>query len=107
MIRFASIAALLGSACTFACVGLILATQVTDKLRGEPAKDFSVGSILAKLTNQGAVYTTASDPVRVSLLQPLLDLPVVIPLLAAAALQVALYLWLRSMQVARVIERDL
>jgi hypothetical protein len=107
MIRSASIAALIASACTFVCVGLILAAQITDELSGESATDYSIGSIFAKLTNQGAVYTTASEPVRVSLLQPLLDLPVVIPLSAAAALLVALYLWLRRIEISRVIERGL
>src|SRR4051812_39050888 len=90
MIRLARGVVLLGSAWTLVCVGLALAAQSASALHGAEAQDFSIRSLLAKLADEGVVYSTASETVatRVSLLQSLLDLPVIVPLLAVAALQI-------------------
>jgi hypothetical protein len=97
MIRFARVVALFGSGWTLVCAGLMFMTQLAGELRGDSWEDFSVGSVLAKVTGEGSVYRTASERVgsQTTFLQSGLDLPVVVPLLAVAALQIAFYLWLR------------
>lgn len=96
MIRVVSVVALLGSAWTLFCGGLIFAAQISGL--PDDAQDFSVRSTLAKLSLGGAVYNTASETVRVGPLQHFLDLPVFIPLLIAAALQLAFYVWLQHLR---------
>src|SRR4051812_45395274 len=93
MVRFAKTIALFGAAWTLCCAGLVLGQQL---VAAEPV-DLSVRSVLAQLTDRVPVYSTASEtPSTRDLLDFVFGLHVLVPLLAAAALQLAFYVWLRN-----------
>ena len=96
--------ALVADLWTILYVVLIVGWQITSLLREGSWSALPLSSIINKLEfNRGAIYATASTgEIETSQLANVIDamlrVPAIVPLLLAAALLTAFYLWLTDME---------
>jgi hypothetical protein len=104
LIRFAKLTVLIANVSTIFCAFLILGWQITIFLRDGSWRALPLSLVFSRHEyNPGEVYSTASiDRIGASqstiFANALLDLPIIMPLLLAAAALLAFYLWISGLE---------
>jgi hypothetical protein len=104
LIRFTRMTALVADIWTILYAVLIVGWQITSLLREGSWPALPLSSIINKLEfNRGAIYATASAgeierSQLANVIDAMLRVPAIVPLLLAAALLTAFYLWLTDIE---------